>query len=181
MSQPIHVAAVRRVKPGNEAEFERVLREFIRDSFAQSGVLGAGMIMPVPGSTPREYGILRTFASESERDAFYASDLFKAWSERCEPLTEGEATYRQLHGLEAWFRNPALPEPPVWKMAVLTFIAVWPISMAIPALLQPLIGNRVSNAIFAGAVAAGIVLVLTWGAMPLLAWLARRWLQPKLS
>jgi antibiotic biosynthesis monooxygenase (ABM) superfamily enzyme len=94
-------------------------------------------------------------------------------------LTIGEPVYRQLHGLEAWFRNPNQPEPPQWKMALLTFIAVWPVSMAVPALLTPLIGRSVSNTIFAGAVAAGIVVVLTWFAMPLLVRLARKWLYPK--
>jgi hypothetical protein len=37
----------------------------------------------------------------------------------------------------------------------------------------------VPNVIFAGAVAAGIVLALTWFAMPVLVKLARPWLQPE--
>jgi antibiotic biosynthesis monooxygenase (ABM) superfamily enzyme len=64
-------------------------------------------------------------------------------------------------------------------MAFLTFIAVWPVSMAVPALLNPLIGQRVPNFIFAGAVAAGIVLILTWVAMPVLVKLGRHWLRPE--
>jgi antibiotic biosynthesis monooxygenase (ABM) superfamily enzyme len=179
MNESIHIAITRRVKPGCESDFQHALREFIQASFAQTGVLGAGMFVPLPGSDTREYGILRTFHNERERDSFYASPLFKAWEERVKPLIEGEPIYRKLHGLEAWFRNPSVPNPPEWKMAVLTFIAVWPISMAVPALLNPLIGSRVSNFIFAGAVAAGIVLALTWIAMPVLVKLARHWLQPK--
>jgi len=42
-----------------------------------------------PGSASSEFGILRTFANEQERDAFYASPLFQAWKERIAPLTEG--------------------------------------------------------------------------------------------
>ena len=67
---------------------------------------GDGRATPPPGSTSSEFGILRTFANEQERDAFYASPLFQAWKERIAPLTEGEPQYRQLHGLEAWFRSP---------------------------------------------------------------------------
>ena len=177
MNEPIHMAITRRVKAGYEAEFLQALREFIQASFSDRGVLGAGMLVPPPNSEVREFGILRTFANEQERDAFYISPMFKAFDERVRPLTEGGPLHRQLTGLEAWFRNPSLPNPPQWKMALLTWIAVWPISMAVPALLNPLIGSHVSNFIFAGAVAAGIVLALTWIAMPALVKLARRWLQ----
>jgi len=179
MNQPVHVAITRRVKPGREAEFQAALREFFQTSFANAGVYGAGMLVPAPGSNSSEFGILRTFASERERDDFYASPHFKAFDTHVRPLTEGEPEHRQLTGLEAWFRSPASAQPPVWKMAFLTFIAVWPVSMAVPAALTPLIGQKVPNVIFAGAVAAGIVLVLTWIAMPLLVRLFRPWLQPK--
>ena len=179
MNQPVHIAITRRIKPGREAEFEAALRDFFQSSFANTGVYGAGMLVPAPGSNSSEFGILRTFASERERDDFYASPLFKVFDARVQPLTEGETERHQLTGLEAWFRNSPAAQPPVWKMALLTFIAVWPVSMAVPAALNPLIGQKVPNVIFSGAVAAGIVLILTWVAMPVLAKLMRGWLQPK--
>ena len=85
---PIHVAITRRVRPGCEAEFQQALREFFQTSFAHGGVLGATMIVPPPGSGSREFGILRTFGSEKERDDFYASPIFKSWEEKVLPLTE---------------------------------------------------------------------------------------------
>jgi antibiotic biosynthesis monooxygenase (ABM) superfamily enzyme len=178
MNEAIHIAVTRRVRPGKEDEFQNALREFIKLSYSHSGVLGAGMLVPPPGSGSTEYGILRTFRSPEERDAFYASEIYKDWEERVKPLVDGEPVYRQLHGLEAWFRNPYGPPPPQWKMALLTFIAVWPVSMAVPAILQPLLGRAVPGYIFAGAVAAGIVIILTWVAMPILVRLAKRWLRP---
>jgi antibiotic biosynthesis monooxygenase (ABM) superfamily enzyme len=177
-NHPVHVAITRRVKPGCEDEFEQSLRDFFRASLGHSSVLGAHMLAPPPGSNSREFGILRTFVGAAERDAFYKSELFKEWSDRARTLTEGEPLYRQLTGFEAWFRSPE-PPPPTWKMMFLTFVAVWPISMAIPPALMPLIGNAVSNTIFAGAVAAGIVLVLTWPVMPLLTRIFHRWLYPE--
>ena len=110
----------RRVRRGHEAEFQAALREFLQTSFAHGGVQGASMLTPTPGSDSREYGILRTFANEQERDAFYASPMFKAWEEKARTLTEGEPVYRQLHGLEAWFRSPN--PPPRWKMATVTLL-----------------------------------------------------------
>jgi uncharacterized protein len=178
MSNTIHIAITRRVRAGCEADFERELREFLQTSFAHGGVFGASMLRPLPGSDSREYGILRTFANEKERDAFYESAMFKAWEERARMLTEGEPTYRELSGLEAWFREPHATMPPRWKMALLTWIAVWPVSMAVPAILAPLLGRRVPGVVFAGFVAAGIVVVLTWAAMPLLVKAAHRWLHP---
>src|SRR5213595_1154364 len=133
---PIHIAITRRVRPGCEAEFQRALQEFFQASFAHGGVLGASMLTPLPGSDSREYGILRTFASEIERDAFYASPMFKAWDERARTLTEGEPVYRQLHGLEAWFRSAHDP-PPRWKMATVTLLGVYPISLIIGLMLSP--------------------------------------------
>lgn len=174
---PMHIAITRRVRPGCEAEFQQALREFFQTSFAHDGVLGASMLVPPPGSESPEFGILRTFANEQERDAFYESPMFKAWEEKSRPLTEGEWVCRQLHGLEAWFRSPQNP-PARWKMALLTWIAVWPVSMAVRALLNPLIGQTAPHVIFAGVVAGGIVVVLTWVAMPLLVKVAHRWLQP---
>ena len=175
-NKPIYVAVTRKIKAGCEEEFQAALRVFFQSSLGQPGVHGASMLIPPPGSSSREYGILRTFVNERERDAFYASPLFQEFKNRVAPLTDGEPNYRQLHGLEAWFRNPSGPNPPTWKMALLTFVAVWPVSMAVPAALNPLIGNAVGPIIFAGAVAAGIVLVLTWVAMPILVRLAKRWL-----
>ena len=178
MKKPVYIAVTRRIKPGHEAEFQQALREFFQSSFGEAGVHGASMLVPPPGSSSSEYGILRAFASEQERNAFYDSPMFKEWEARVRPLTEGDPVHRELTGLEAWFRSAEMP-PPRWKMAVLTWVGVWPISMAVPALLSLLMGNSVPQVIFAGAVAAGIVLVLTWGVMPVLAKLAQPWLRSK--
>src|SRR5258708_1553594 len=125
---PVHIAITRRVRPGCEAEFQEGLREFLQSSFAREGVWGASMLAPPPGSSSREFGILRTFADETERDAFYKSAVFATWEQRARTLTEGEAVYRQLHGLEAWFRASDSP-PPRWKMAVVTFVGVYVITL----------------------------------------------------
>ncbi len=173
----IHVAIIRRVRPGCEAEFQTALREFFQDSFAHSAVLGASMLVPAPGSTSREFGILRTFATTAERDAFYASSLFRDWDERAARLTEGAPVYRQLHGMEAWFRSE-LTLPPRWKMALVTFAAVYPLTSLLPPLfgrwlapLHPLLINVVTTSVIVGS--------LTWLIMPLLTRVLRGWLHAK--
>jgi antibiotic biosynthesis monooxygenase (ABM) superfamily enzyme len=171
---PIHIAITRRVRPGHEAEFQQALREFLQTSFAHGGVQGASMLTPPPGSDTREYGILRTFANEAERDAFYESPMFKEWEARARTLTEGEPVHRQLHGLEAWFRSPHTP-PPRWKMAVATFLGVYPTSL----FLALTVGKAVHTWPLPArsvAIAGCMVALLTWVVMPFVTRLLHGWL-----
>ena len=174
---PIHIAITRRVRPGHEAEFQQALREFLQTSFAHGGVQGASMLTPPPGSDTREYGILRTFANEAERDAFYESQMFKTWEARARTLTEGEPVYRQLHGLEAWFRSSQTP-PPRWKMAVATLLGVYPTSL----FLALTVGKAVhtwSVPARSLAIAGCMVALLTWVVMPFVTRLLHGWLHPQ--
>src|SRR5438093_4818825 len=171
---PIHVAITRRVRPGCEPEFQEALREFFHSSFEHRGVWGAQMLTPPPGSTSREFGILRTFADEKERDAFYASPMFQEWDARARTLTDGEPVYRDLHGLEAWFRSPHAP-PPRWKMALVTLLGVYPVSVLIGLLVSPRL-REVPLAVNALIVSALIVACLTWFVMPLLTRTLSGWL-----
>ena len=178
MNEQIYIAITRRVRPDCEVEFQQALRDFIQASFAYSGVMGAGMFVPLPGSGSREYGVLRTFHTEQECDDFYKSPLFKAWQERVKPLTEDAPVYRKLHGLETWFRNPGQPNQPQWKMALITYIGVDVVTTLLLWVLGPLIQNwpfLIRNSAFNVVV----VTCLTWLAMPLLTRVFRNWLQPQ--
>lgn len=175
---PIHIAIMRQVKAGCESEFQQALREFFQKSFGHVGVWGASMLTPPPGSDSREYGILRTFADERERDTFYESPMFKAWEEMAKAMTEGEPVYRQLHGLEAWFRLPT--PPPRWKMAVATFLGVFPVAMILNLTLGATIKSWpfiLRNAVFN----ACVVVLLTWVVMPLVTRLLHDWLHPHMK
>ena len=171
---PINVAITRRAKPGCEAEFQRALRAFFQESFAHGGVLGATMIVPPPDSDSREFGILRTFASEQECDAFYASPIYQAWEKKCEPWIEADSkTIRPVHGLEAWFRSPN--PPPRWKMAIATYLGVLPVVVLLNLTIGPVIGGwglLLGSSIFC----ACVVISLTWVVMPLITRVLRPWL-----
>jgi antibiotic biosynthesis monooxygenase (ABM) superfamily enzyme len=172
----IHVAITRRVRPGCEAEFQEALRDFFRASLAETGVLGVHMLTPPPNSGLREYGILRTFASESEREAFYRSPLFAAWQARVAPLVEGEPEYRELSGLEAWFRA-GRSLPPRWKMAVATLLGVYPTSVALSMTLGEVLRAwplLVAHLVFSVVMVA----LLTWVVMPAVTRVLRGWLHP---
>jgi len=177
MNEPIHIAITRRVKPGCEAEFQKALQEFFKTSFAHIGVHGASMLVPPPGSPSPEFGILRSFANAQERDAFYASPMFKTWEDQIKPLTEGDPVHRELTGLEAWFRSPQNP-PPRWKMAVATYLGVVPVIMGLSLTIGPVVRSwnfLLNNLVFNACVVA----LLTWVVMPLITRILHRWLHSK--
>ena len=176
MDEPIHIAITVRVRKPQVAEFERALTDYARQSLAEPGARGVHFLYPPPGSASTEYGLMRSFASAHDRDAFYNSPLFKDWLARIEPMVEGKSTRRQLSGLEAWFRDGGEPMPPRWKMALLTWPAVWLVSTLERAILAPALGPNLPQLVEAGFVTAGVVATLTWVVMPVVVKAARPWL-----
>lgn len=163
----IHVAITRRVRRGHEHEFEQALRRFFRAALDESTTAGASLILPAPDSGSNEYGVLRSFQDDAAKEAFYHSDTYRRWEREVAPLVEGEPSKHDLHGLEAFFRSDAASQPPVWKMALLTWLAVnpavWIWSQAVPRVLDttsPWVLLPVTNVF--------VVATLTWAFMPAL-------------
>ena len=166
------------VKPGCEEKFEAELHDFISRSLQTEGQLGVSVMRPVQGSRSREYGILRRFRDLECRDRFYESPLFQQWEVTVASLTEGEPKHQELSRLETWFVLPgqrAVIPPLPWKMALVTVLGVWPTSMLVPWLLNPLISD-LSLILQAFFVAVGIVILLTWVIMPKLVRILNPWL-----
>jgi uncharacterized protein len=170
---PIHVAITRKIHPGKEAEFKEALRQFLGESFIHGGVQGAAMITALPGAAPGEIGILRTFADEAERDTFYQSKLFKDWEVYAAGISE-EAVYRNLTGLEAWFRAPV--PPPRWKMAVATLCGVFPTSLLLSLTVSPWL-QKLPIPLRIFIIAMCMVALLTWVVMPVITRLLKKWLR----
>jgi antibiotic biosynthesis monooxygenase (ABM) superfamily enzyme len=177
MNTPVHVAITRTVRPGCEEAFEEAIRSFFAESLSDKATLGAQLLRPLPGSNTRTYGILRSFANENERNAFYRSKRFLRWQEAVRPFVEEDYSRHDLHGLEAFFTiRSIIKSPPIWKMAILTWLGVWPTVLSVLGLL----GNRLADWPFwlaNGFENLFVVAALTWGVMPLLTRLARPWLK----
>jgi antibiotic biosynthesis monooxygenase (ABM) superfamily enzyme len=177
MSEAIHVAITRKIKPGSEAEFERAIQQFFAKAAMSPGSLGAQLIRPLPGSANNTYGILRSFASEQDREAFYRSDQFRQWERTVRPIVENEYSRRDLHGLEAFFSDPDIVKhPPRWKMAVVTWIGVWPTVFLVAGLASPYLTEWPAW-LATGAITLLVVAALTWAVMPVLTRLTRWWLR----
>jgi antibiotic biosynthesis monooxygenase (ABM) superfamily enzyme len=171
----VHFAVTRQVRPGCEQAFEEALREFARESLGVSGTSGVHLIAPVPGTEGCEYGILRSFESEEASRRFYESELFSNWQERVTELVVGEPVRRRLHGLEAFFRDTKHAPPPRWKMAVVTWMGVFP-SVLLWSSLLPKILNGLPSLVVVAIVNVFVVVTLAWGVMPLFTRIFAGWL-----
>lgn len=178
----VTVVIARRVKPGCEAEFEVFLAGVINACSQFPGYLGSNIFRPVSGDDP-EYRVIFKFDQLSHLRHWEASEERQRWFAQAESLTEAPPQIQVLTGLETWFTlpgKPALIPPPRYKMALLTWLAVFPLITAISMLLQewlvplPLI-LRVM------VVTAIAVPTMTYGLMPQVTQLCAKWLYPPFS
>ena len=179
MSPPetITVSITRTVKPGCEVDFERALHDFVQRSFSLPGQLGVHVMRPAPGSASREYGIIRKFANREALSEFRTSPEYLEWNQLASELTEGQGRVEELTGLESWFTLPGAPlrALPKWKMAVATFLGVFPVAMFLNLTLGSamiswpfMVRSAVFNACMVG--------LLTWIVMPLVTRALHGWL-----
>lgn len=177
--EAVHCAILRIAREGKEREFEEALNRFIARSMLNDDTTGAHVIHPSEASRPREYGILRAFRSVEARERFYASELFQDWVREVEPLVEGDAVEQPLHGLEAFFRGGGQKQPPPrWKMAIVTWLGVFPVVLFWSRTLPPLLQSLHSVAVTAVVTAVAVV-TLAWFVMPVLTSCFAGWLHRK--
>ena len=172
--------ARRRARPGREAEYEVMLREMLAKMRAFKGFLGGDLIPP---ETPGEdYQLVVRFASEPELQTWDLSDARLELLERMKEVAEGEPEFRKLSGLEAWFEPAVVPasmHPPRVKMAVVTWMGIFPVVSLYLWLVSLWPGFQdlpflPRTAVFTGL----IVATMTWVVMPRLTRLLRGFLNP---
>lgn len=172
---PLTVIVTWRVRQGCEGEFEAWRREISAAALSFPGHMGVNVILP--RKEVREYVVIFRFDTYEHLRAWQESDIRRELLKRAEPFRESEPTYHLESGLEYWFAPSGVPaSPPRWKMALVTVLGVWPVSMLIPGLLAPLIGKH-PLALQALFIAVGIVILLTWVVMPVLVRVLNPWLQ----
>lgn len=174
-NDPLTVIVTWRIRQGCEREFEAWRLEISAAALEFPGHMGINVILP--GGYQREYVVIFRFDTYEHLRAWQDSDIRRKLLKKAEPFRESEPSYRLQYGLEYWFApSGTLLSPPRWKMAIVTIIGVWPVSMLVPRLLNPLIANQ-SQLLQALFVAVGIVIFLTWAVMPVLVRILRPWLK----
>ena len=177
VNQPVTVVVTRAVRAGREEAFEHAVREWIPAAVAFPGHLGVLMLRPPPGG--REYGAVLRFRSEEAWEGFRDSEGYRAFLAGVREHLAAEPAVESVTGLEGWFTPPGSPvalAPPAWKMAVVTWVGVNLITLALTYTLAPLTAGwpwLLGFVTFNAAVVAG----LTWPVMPALSRLLRGWLR----
>jgi uncharacterized protein len=177
---PVTAVASRRVKPGREAEFEEWVMGILAAANEFPGYLGSEVLRPSDDPDDDEYKIVFRFDHASNLHAWETSEERKRWLRRSRPLLHEKEEVHVLTGLETWFTlpsKPGEPAPPRYKMAIVTWLAVFPVVAVIFSLFGQwlnLLPTLVRTLVFT----AVMVTLMTYVIMPRMTRLFSFWLYP---
>lgn len=168
----------RRIRTGHEGAYEVALTRLGNLLALVPGFRGTGILRPGDGS--REYTVVARFDSLTSAAAWELSPERTAWLDTISDLVDGQLSFERQPGLDFWFTPPAAPtlrQPPRWKMAVLTLLVLYPVSLGVTVLLVPHVAVW---PLPLRALAQMLVIVpsMTYAFMPLATRAAARWLRP---
>lgn len=175
-AEPVIRIARRRAKPGCVPAYEALVGGMLRDVQGMPGFIGGELIPPtVPGG---EHQTIMRFEHQGALDAWDASPERRAWHERIATVADGPINYQELTGLEAWFARPEVAgaaPPQRWKMAIITWLGIWPTVMVLQLFLTPQI-RPLPFVVEVGVFTLFVVAIVTYLVMPRLVPLFRPWL-----
>jgi antibiotic biosynthesis monooxygenase (ABM) superfamily enzyme len=176
VAEPVTATVTRWVKAGHEAAYEEFLQGIIAAASRFPGYLGTEVFRPDRAGD--EYRIVYRFASGDALRRWLDSDEHASWLQRAELHVAGPMRTQFLTGLETWFTLPAEPglrPPPAYKMALVTWITIFPLITGLVVALGPLL-NGVAL-VPRLAITTGIAVpVMTWVLMPRVTRALRQWL-----
>lgn len=177
---PVTAVASRRVKPGREREFEEWVSGILAAANEFPGYLGSEVLRPSDDSQDDEYKIVFRFDHASNLHAWERSEERQHWLRKSRPLLHEEERVQVLTGLETWFTLPSKtgePAPPRYKMAIVTWLAVFPVVAIIFSLFGQwlsLLPTLLRTLVFT----AVMVTLMTFVIMPRVTRLFSFWLYP---
>ncbi|WP_420593831.1 antibiotic biosynthesis monooxygenase [Deinococcus sp.] len=136
-ADPVTLVVRRRPRAGHEREFEARLQDLLGHLRRAPGHRATNVVRPSQGQ--QDYTLVVQFDSAQQAADWEASPERSAWAEQLTPLSSPPRVQRQP-GLEYWFTppgSPTLAQPPRWKMALLTLLMIYPLSLAFAALISP--------------------------------------------
>ena len=175
----VTVLVSRRVKPGHEAAFEQASEAMTVAARPFPGYLGGQLVRPEPGCDDEERNLYHTVFAFDTPEHLQAWQTSPARAERLQaiaPHTLGSTKLREVSGLGHWFTPPAgaaHQPPPRWKVAVVTWLGIFPTVYLLFLTVAPLLANwpllpRVM------VITMLVVVLMTWVVAPRLT----TWLKP---
>ena len=126
-----------RVRPGARDRYEAWLHRIIAVAARYAGHQGVHILRPHAGG--QDYEIAVRFASEAQAERWRSSrDRRELLDDIRDALQQDEAV-EILSGIDYWFSPPtATSKQPVrWKQWLVTTAVIWPLTMLVPLLWQP--------------------------------------------
>jgi antibiotic biosynthesis monooxygenase (ABM) superfamily enzyme len=174
---PVTTVVRRTVRPGREAEFESWIQRTSNLARVAPGYLGTTIIRPAVFGDSR-YTLLVRFDGPDRMLAWESSPERAALIREADALCDGPVERQALTGLEAWFvlpGQPAVAPPPRHKMAIVSWLAAFPLLQLLGFLLGPLL-RWVPRLAGAALSAALMIALMTYAVMPFMTRVFRRWL-----
>ncbi|MCA1729914.1 MAG: antibiotic biosynthesis monooxygenase [Actinobacteria bacterium] len=176
---PVTAVASRQVKPGSEQQFEEWVSGILAAANTFPGYLGSEVLRSNEHDD-NEYKIVFRFDRASNLHAWENSEERHRWLRKSRPLLYEEEKVQVLTGLETWFTlpsKPGEPAPPRYKMAIVTWLAVFPVVTVIFSLFGNwlnLLPTLVRTLVFTTV----MVTLMTYVIMPRMTRLFSFWLYP---
>jgi uncharacterized protein len=178
VNKPVTMIVKRTIKPGHEADYEQWVKDTTEDLKTFPGYMDITMIRPT--GPKKEYVLIIHFDNYEHVKNWEESENRHKWIEKAKPFTE-ELSNQKVTGLEYWFPLPEIPKsavPPRYKMATVTGLALFPLSLIVNAIYN-FLGLPANIYIRGIVVTVTMVSLMTYFVMPKMTSIFRSWLFPQ--
>lgn len=179
---PVTVTVSRQVKPGCEVPFERLVSDLCLEAKRFPGYLGTDFFKP--DGHCNDYRVIFKFDCLSHFHQWQISPVRVEAYQKIDALLVKPPHIEILTGLETWFEVPGqsgpLVPPPRYKMAIVSWLAIYPLVVLILTVLNPLLLQLVIP-VKAAVITLIAIPTMTYVLMPRMTRLFSAWLYPKRS
>ncbi len=170
----VTVVVSRTVFPGHDKDYDEWVKKLSEAAQQSPGNTGVTILIPSKGKTGLHH-VVMYFTDEKSMHQWETSYIRQKLSHEADAFSR--KIRQEQTGLETWFSIPECPEletPPHWKMASVTFLAVYVLSI----IIVPSLGFLNFNFYVESILVAGLLVgILTWVVMPFLSrHVFRKWL-----
>lgn len=170
-SKPVTVIARHRVKPGRDESFQTWIAGITAECEGFDGYLGTEVI-----HDDDEWVSIFRFEKLPQLESWMRSEARAGWLERVDEFAASRPEVRSYDGIGLLFPSAGSETPPTWKMALVTFMVIWPLVHWVPSLT-----DHVSDVSWVqeGVGVFAVVLLASYAGLPLATRALRFWLDPE--
>ena len=178
--QTATVVITHHVKEDSKNNYEAWLKEIIPVSKTYPGHLGVSIVHPVPGATVT-YTVIIRFDTRKHLLTWMESDDRKKLIEKVKPYLVEDDKFFVRSGLDFWFTPEGAKAklPTKWKQFLVTWSAIFPLVLAMSALIDWLITSvsiTVNHPLKVLSLTFLVVLMMVYVVMPRYTKLVHKWL-----